>query len=1038
MSTLDRIRSTGSLRLRWRHVLRMTCLLMASASSVAQTPQTYTVIPPTWVPAVSGTDGPYELGMKFSATSPGQIDAIRFYKVPGDTCQTMPCPARIGRIWALGASAPMIEVPFSAETSSGWQTQALSSPLAISPNSVYVVTVNSIQAYGATHSELATVVANGGPISSVVDGGANGVYGPVTSPATLPTSSYLSTDYYRDVVFEPTSPGQVAPPTFSPPGGGYSTPQSVTISSATNSALIHYTTDGSVPSETAGIPYNGAISIASSTTLQAIAFASGMTDSAVTSSTYSISISKQPVINISQSTDGSLDLTPYSLGQGGLWSGPMIKPYISALRQLHPKFVRVFLQEYYHEYPNNQDPQYPGQYYFDLMDAMLTDVVKTGAIPIVNIDFKPKALYLWANNAPVPDTTVDPNDYTAWNALVAAIVQHTKDKGFGIQYWEIGNEPDAGEDGGTPYKFAACPPGATTCPPGTTPGTDNYLQYYTQTANAIRSVDPNAKIGGPALAAPGQPPGSLIRDNLIAAAGRGQVPLDFYSWHAYGNIPGNDAATLRTTLQQAGLKNTQTFLSEWNIGTDPTQDPSDVGFQPAYVLESTRQFVKTGLSMAAYYEIHDNHVDTGEFLNFMSGHGATNMASIWDGNPKYFGLFAFDSELRPAFHAFRLMSAMQGPQLQVTGTNINLNTDTNSDVEAYAVQRTGGYLDALLWNFYSTKNPVATLTLPAAASGYYKLSTLDTTRNDMQVRSHGPVVQLAANPLQVTFSPYQIYSLETNPIDLNYDDDSFGHSDSLKFTTTAGGASPEQQTVTIGYNGANPGNAFSATADVCWITLTTMSGAGNGQVIGTSVNSSNLPAGLYMGTVSISRADLPATTYRVTLSVNPVASTLATLFTNQLPSYPDYADTVAYELGLQFQATEPGHNITSIRFYKAVEETGLHTGRIWDSSGKLLETVDFTNETTSGWQQAKLHTGISMSANTTYVVSVNSNAIPNPNSNTNFNGYYAVTADAFANPIKNPPLVSFGSGGVLNTTSGQFPAVSTGSNYFRDVVLDEQ
>src|SRR5579872_2967378 len=82
----------------------------------------------------------------------------------------------------------------------------------------------------------------------------------------------------------------VAAPTFSPPGGSYSSTQMVTINSATTGASIRYTTDGSTPSETVGTVYSGAVSVSTSLTLKAIAYETGMTDSAITSASYVITI----------------------------------------------------------------------------------------------------------------------------------------------------------------------------------------------------------------------------------------------------------------------------------------------------------------------------------------------------------------------------------------------------------------------------------------------------------------------------------------------------------------------------------------------------------------------------------------------------------------------------------------------------------------------------------------------------------------------------------------------------------------------------
>src|SRR5579859_5679925 len=102
------------------------------------------------------------------------------------------------------------------------------------------------------------------------------------------TSGTLSHNATVTLVVNP--PPQVAAPIFNPGGGSYSAAQSVTISTTTSGASIRYTTDGSTPSETAGTLYSGPVSIGSTTTLQAIAYESGMRDSAVSSATYTINL----------------------------------------------------------------------------------------------------------------------------------------------------------------------------------------------------------------------------------------------------------------------------------------------------------------------------------------------------------------------------------------------------------------------------------------------------------------------------------------------------------------------------------------------------------------------------------------------------------------------------------------------------------------------------------------------------------------------------------------------------------------------------
>ncbi|GHG16766.1 MULTISPECIES: chitobiase/beta-hexosaminidase C-terminal domain-containing protein [Amycolatopsis] len=79
----------------------------------------------------------------------------------------------------------------------------------------------------------------------------------------------------------------VAAPTFSPPGGTYSSAQTVTISSATAGATIRYTVDGSTPTASSTL-YSGPISVPNSRTVNAIALKSGSTTSPVSSATYTI------------------------------------------------------------------------------------------------------------------------------------------------------------------------------------------------------------------------------------------------------------------------------------------------------------------------------------------------------------------------------------------------------------------------------------------------------------------------------------------------------------------------------------------------------------------------------------------------------------------------------------------------------------------------------------------------------------------------------------------------------------------------------
>jgi RHS repeat-associated protein len=133
-------------------------------------------------------------------------------------------------------------------------------------------------------------------------------------PASIKTSSVGSATY--------TINPPVATPTFSPTGGTYTSTQSVTIGTTTSGATIRYTIDGSTPSETHGTVYSSAISVASATTINAIAYESGYTDSSVASASYTIT---PPVATPTFSPTGGTYTSTQSVTIGTTTSGATIR-----------------------------------------------------------------------------------------------------------------------------------------------------------------------------------------------------------------------------------------------------------------------------------------------------------------------------------------------------------------------------------------------------------------------------------------------------------------------------------------------------------------------------------------------------------------------------------------------------------------------------------------------------------------------------------------------------------------------------------------
>jgi hypothetical protein len=138
----------------------------------------------------------------------------------------------------------------------------------------------------------------------------------------------------------------------------------------------------------------------------------------------------------------------------------------------------------------------------------------------------------------------------------------------------------------------------------------------------------------------------------------------------------------------------------------------------------------------------------------------------------------------------------------------------------------------------------------------------------------------------------------------------------------------------------------------------------------------------------------------------------------------DTSDTSAVNLGLQFQASSSGR-ITGVRFYKETDNTGTHIGSLWSSTGTLLATGTFSNESASGWQELDFSSPVTITAGTTYVASYHTNT-----------GHYAFTSKGLASSVTNGPLTALASGGVYAYGSANaFPSNTfNASNYWVDVV----
>ena len=104
---------------------------------------------------------------------------------------------------------------------------------------------------------------------------------------------------------DPPTP-TAATPTFTPAAGTYNEAQTVSIACSTEGATIHYTIDGTTPSESSPV-YSTPLNIEETTTVKAIAMKEGYNNSNVATATYTIQTGSGSVAIFNQDWEGEMN-----------------------------------------------------------------------------------------------------------------------------------------------------------------------------------------------------------------------------------------------------------------------------------------------------------------------------------------------------------------------------------------------------------------------------------------------------------------------------------------------------------------------------------------------------------------------------------------------------------------------------------------------------------------------------------------------------------------------------------------------------------
>jgi uncharacterized protein (TIGR03437 family) len=135
--------------------------------------------------------------MKFQSSVAGNVTGVRFYKGSQNT------GTHIGHVWSR-TGALLGTVTFTGESASGWQQATFASPVAIAANTTYVISYRAPVGHYADDSNFFSSSVSNGSLTALRNGqdGSNGVYA-YGSSTTFPSSTWSSSNYWVDVLFQP-------------------------------------------------------------------------------------------------------------------------------------------------------------------------------------------------------------------------------------------------------------------------------------------------------------------------------------------------------------------------------------------------------------------------------------------------------------------------------------------------------------------------------------------------------------------------------------------------------------------------------------------------------------------------------------------------------------------------------------------------------------------------------------------------------------------------------------------------------------------
>ena len=318
----------------------------------------------------------------------------------------------------------------------------------------------------------------------------------------------------------------------------------------------------------------------------------------------------------------------------------------------------------------NGKPQYNYMY----VDALFDYLQSIGMKPFVELGFMPSALasgpqtiFWWRGNV------TPPRDYEKWGALIRNLTEHFTER-YGADevktwYFEVWNEPNLS--------------------PGFWTGTqEEYFKLYQYSVNAIKSVNPTYRVGGPGTA------GAAWEPEMIDFCEKNKLPIDFISTHSYGVKQGyldeygnsgtvldknpmsvsGDVLQSRKEIAGSSKPNLELHYTEWSASYTPSDPIHDSYHEASYILQKLKQVGNTVNSMS-YWVFTDIFEESApRFEPFHGGFGLLNIQGI----------------NKPAFYSYQFLNRLGNTEL------------VNQDSSSWVCKDSKGNVQILAWDFTNT------------------------------------------------------------------------------------------------------------------------------------------------------------------------------------------------------------------------------------------------------------------------------------------------------------------------------------------------